>query len=149
MWDFAFLHFAQYISISPHGIDCKQTWCKKIYRMDKVSWLKPLSMVIIWTYANVIHNNHYLAYIVSHVHICYSYKLSIISNNAWHISRSYSSSMLIKYKQRTCVGDIALTYDYGLQSQIIIFMLMKSKCVKNLNAKTQLKLPIIFPHCAT
>ncbi len=42
VWDLDFLHFAQYISISPHGIDCKQTWCKKIYCMDRVSWLKPL-----------------------------------------------------------------------------------------------------------
>ncbi len=42
LWDFDCLHFAQYILISPHGIDCKQTWCKKIYHMDRVSWLKPL-----------------------------------------------------------------------------------------------------------
>ncbi len=47
MWDFDCLHFAQYILISPHGIDCKQTWCKKIYRMDRVSWLKPLFYVTI------------------------------------------------------------------------------------------------------
>ncbi len=40
--DFDCLHFAQYILISPHGIDGKQTWFKKIYRMDRVSWLKPL-----------------------------------------------------------------------------------------------------------
>ncbi len=44
VWDFDCLHFAQYISISPHGIDCKQTWYKKIYCMDRVSWLKPLIM---------------------------------------------------------------------------------------------------------
>ncbi len=25
--DFDSLHFAEYISISPHGIDCKQSWC--------------------------------------------------------------------------------------------------------------------------
>ncbi len=42
VWDFDCLHFTQYISISPHGSDCKQTWCKKIYCMDRVSWLKPL-----------------------------------------------------------------------------------------------------------
>ncbi len=42
VWDFDYLHFAQYISISPHGIDCKQTWCKKIHCMDRVSWLEPL-----------------------------------------------------------------------------------------------------------
>ncbi len=42
VWDFDCLHFAQYILISPHGIDCKQTWCKKIYDMNRVSWLKPL-----------------------------------------------------------------------------------------------------------
>ncbi len=45
VWDFDCLHFAQYILISPHGIDCKQTWCKKIYRMDRDIWLKPLPMV--------------------------------------------------------------------------------------------------------
>ncbi len=45
VWDFDCLHFAQYISISPHGIDCKQTWCKKIYCMDRVSWLKPLLLL--------------------------------------------------------------------------------------------------------
>ncbi len=45
MWDFGCLHFAQYILISPHGIDCKQTWFKKIYHMDRVSWLKPLNSV--------------------------------------------------------------------------------------------------------
>ncbi len=44
LWDFDCLHFAQYISISPHGIDCKQTWCKKIYCMDRFSWLKPLNV---------------------------------------------------------------------------------------------------------
>ncbi len=46
VWDFDCLHFAQYILISPHGIDCKKNWCKKIYRMDRVSWLKPLNMSI-------------------------------------------------------------------------------------------------------
>ncbi len=45
VWDFDCLRFDQYISISPHGIDCKQTWCKKIYCMDRISWLKPLNMV--------------------------------------------------------------------------------------------------------
>ncbi len=40
--NFDCLHFAEYILISPHGIDCKQTWCKNIYHMDRVSWLKPL-----------------------------------------------------------------------------------------------------------
>ncbi len=34
VWDFDCLHFAQYILISPHGIDCKQNWCKKMYRMN-------------------------------------------------------------------------------------------------------------------
>ncbi len=42
VWDFDFLHFAQFILISPHGIDCKQTWCKKIYHMDRGRWLKHL-----------------------------------------------------------------------------------------------------------
>ncbi len=36
--------FAQYISISPHGIDCKYTWCKKIYHINRASWLKLLSV---------------------------------------------------------------------------------------------------------
>ncbi len=39
LWDFACLHFAQYILISQHGIDCKQTWCKPIYCMNGASWL--------------------------------------------------------------------------------------------------------------
>ncbi len=36
------LHFMQFISISLHDIDCKQTCGKKIYHMNRVSWLKPL-----------------------------------------------------------------------------------------------------------
>ncbi len=40
VWDFDCLHFAQYILISPQGIDCKQTWCKKIF----------VSFVIIFCY---------------------------------------------------------------------------------------------------
>ncbi len=48
VWDFDCLHFAQYISISPNCINCKQTWCKKIYCMDRVSWLKPLTLTYIW-----------------------------------------------------------------------------------------------------
>ncbi len=35
LWDFDCLHFAQYISISQNVIDYKQTWCKKIYRMNR------------------------------------------------------------------------------------------------------------------
>ncbi len=42
VWEFDCLHFAQYISMNLYGISCKQTWCKKIYRMKRVSWLKPL-----------------------------------------------------------------------------------------------------------
>ncbi len=42
VWDFDCLHFAQYILISPHGIDCKQSWHKESYHMDRVSWLNPL-----------------------------------------------------------------------------------------------------------
>ncbi len=44
-WEFDCLHFAQHISIRPHGIGCKQsqqTWCKKIYHMNKATWLNPL-----------------------------------------------------------------------------------------------------------
>ncbi len=33
LWELDWLHFAQYISIRPHGIDCTQTWCKTIYRI--------------------------------------------------------------------------------------------------------------------
>ncbi len=47
VWEFDCLHFAQYILISLHGIDCKQTWCKKIYHMDRVSWLQPLFWAVI------------------------------------------------------------------------------------------------------
>ncbi len=49
MWDFDCLRFAQYISMGPHGIGCKQTWCKKIYHMNRARWLsfnlKPLMLV--------------------------------------------------------------------------------------------------------
>ncbi len=45
VWDHEYLHFAQCISISPHGIDCKQTWCRRIYRMNKASWLNPLIII--------------------------------------------------------------------------------------------------------
>ncbi len=31
VWDFDCWRFAWYILISQHDIDCKQTWCKKIY----------------------------------------------------------------------------------------------------------------------
>ncbi len=39
VWEFGCLHLAQYISIRPHGIDHNQTWCEKIYRMNKANWL--------------------------------------------------------------------------------------------------------------
>ncbi len=42
------LHFAQYISISPHGTDCNQTWCKEIYHINRVSWLNPLLWNSVW-----------------------------------------------------------------------------------------------------
>ncbi len=42
VWDFDCLHVAQYISISPDGIDCKQTWCNRMYRINIVSWLNSL-----------------------------------------------------------------------------------------------------------
>ncbi len=46
VWEFDCLHFAQYISIRPHGIDCKQTWCidckqtwcKTIYHINRATW---------------------------------------------------------------------------------------------------------------
>ncbi len=47
VWDFDCLHIAQYISKSPHGIGCKQTWCKKIYHMYIISWLNLLIQVSI------------------------------------------------------------------------------------------------------
>ncbi len=34
VWEFDCLHFAKYISNIPHDINCKQTWCEKIYCMD-------------------------------------------------------------------------------------------------------------------
>ncbi len=43
VWEFHCLHFVQFISMSPHGIGCKQTWCKKIYRMNRATWLNPLT----------------------------------------------------------------------------------------------------------
>ncbi len=46
MWEFDCLHFAKYISMSPHGIVFKQTWCKKIYHMNRATWLKPLQLVV-------------------------------------------------------------------------------------------------------
>ncbi len=40
VWDFNCLHFALYISISQHGIDCKHTWCKRIYCMkEPADWI--------------------------------------------------------------------------------------------------------------
>ncbi len=44
MWDFDCLYFAQYISISPHDIGCKQPWCRKIHHMNRASWLNPLTL---------------------------------------------------------------------------------------------------------
>ncbi len=42
VWVFDCLQFAQYISMSLHKIECKQTWCKKIYNMKKATWLNPM-----------------------------------------------------------------------------------------------------------
>ncbi len=42
VWEFYCSHFTEYISMSPNDIHCKQTWCKKIYHMKRVSWLNPL-----------------------------------------------------------------------------------------------------------
>ncbi len=41
VWDFACWHVAQYILIR-QSIDCKQTWCWKIYCINRASWLNPL-----------------------------------------------------------------------------------------------------------
>ncbi len=41
--EFDCLHYAQYISIRPNGIDCKQSWYKKIYRMNSANWLNSLN----------------------------------------------------------------------------------------------------------
>ncbi len=46
VWEFDYLHFAQYISMSPHGIGYKQTWGKKIYRTNRATWLNPLHCII-------------------------------------------------------------------------------------------------------
>ncbi len=39
VWEFDCLHFAQYISIRPHGIDSKHTWCKTIYNPNRATFL--------------------------------------------------------------------------------------------------------------
>ncbi len=52
VWEFDCLHFAKYISIWPHGIDCKQTWscwCLKIYHMNRATWLNPLWKCLVVT----------------------------------------------------------------------------------------------------
>ncbi len=51
VWQFDWLHFAQYITVSPHGIGCKWTWYKKIYRMNRATWLNSLRRRnrILWT----------------------------------------------------------------------------------------------------
>ncbi len=46
VWEFDCLYFAQYISIKPYDIDCKQTWCMKIYRMNKATWSNNLLLMI-------------------------------------------------------------------------------------------------------
>ncbi len=45
VWEFDCLHFAQYISIRPNGINCirKQTGCKMICLMIRATWLNPLN----------------------------------------------------------------------------------------------------------
>ncbi len=45
LWDFDCLHFAQYITIGPHDIYCKQAWCKVIHHMDRVSWLTTVIII--------------------------------------------------------------------------------------------------------
>ncbi len=43
LWDLHetdYLQFAQYISTSPHGIGCKQSWCNKIYHMNSATWFE-------------------------------------------------------------------------------------------------------------
>ncbi len=49
VWDFKYSHFTQYIWISPHGIDSQQNWCKKIYHMNRHSWLNTLLLVCPWS----------------------------------------------------------------------------------------------------
>ncbi len=43
LWLFTFcsIHFNE-----PYGIGCKYTWCKKIYRMYRATWLNPLTYSI-------------------------------------------------------------------------------------------------------
>ncbi len=57
VWDFDCLHFAQYVSISPHGIGCKQTWCKKIIRMNRATSISPTKSVSFWIITFNINNN--------------------------------------------------------------------------------------------
>ncbi len=38
-------HFVQCITISPHGIDCKQNWFKKNNHVNKATWLNPLIFI--------------------------------------------------------------------------------------------------------
>ncbi len=56
-------HFAQYISMSPHGIGCKQTWCKKIYLMNRATWLNPL---IVFTVAPRVKSSAYISMKIPH-----------------------------------------------------------------------------------
>ncbi len=42
VWEFDYLHFAQYISKGPQSIDFKHTWSKKFVRMNRASQLNPL-----------------------------------------------------------------------------------------------------------
>ncbi len=38
LFTFFSVHFNTFL-LSPHDIDCKQTWCKKIVHMNRASWL--------------------------------------------------------------------------------------------------------------
>ncbi len=47
VWEFDWLHFAQYITIRSHDIDCKPIWCEKIKCTNRASWLNHLELYIL------------------------------------------------------------------------------------------------------
>ncbi len=90
------LHFAPDILISPHGIDCKQSWCKKIYRMDsqlietfdtgrsekqQINWVWPNRRFI--CPLDFVHNCCFIYKMIRPFHIP-----SLINTHAWnHVNK--------------------------------------------------------------
>ncbi len=73
------LHFAQYILLSRHSIDFKQTWCKKITCMDSVInldwWGKPLATLLgVQTFIQLVSTPH------SHPKRCF---ISAMRSESW------------------------------------------------------------------